>query len=132
MTDPRPSAFAIDLTYKSHGALVFGAWLRAMLGAEAVEAVHVIATREAQALRDDRMQRTQVLLHERLSASGHAQTFARIQVRAAGAIVDELAQVQSFARALVLGRRTRSGARALAPDLGPVARKVLCGAAPCP
>jgi nucleotide-binding universal stress UspA family protein len=126
VSDPRPFAFALDLTYKSHGALVFGAWLRSTLGADAVEAVHVIATREAQALRDDRMQRAQVLLHERLSASGHAQTFARIQVWAAGAIVDELARTQSFARALVLGRRTRTGTRALV-HLGPVARKVLRG-----
>ena len=126
MSTPRPFVFGLDLTYKSHGALVFGAWLRATLSADEVEAVHVIATREDSPLRDQRLQRAQVVLHEHLGASGHAQTFARIQVRATEAIVEGLAQVESFARALVLGRRARSGERALV-HLGPVARKLLRG-----
>ncbi len=123
---PRPFVFGLDLTYKSHGALVFAAWLRTTLGADEVEAVHVIAAREDSPLRDQRLQRAQVVLHEHLGDSGHSQTFARIQVRATEAIVEGLAQVESFARALVLGRRTRSGERALV-HLGPVARKLLRG-----
>jgi len=122
----RPFVFGLDLTYKSHGALVFGAWLRATLGPDMVEAVHVIAAREGSALRDERLQRAQVVIHERLGASGHAQTFAAIQVRAVAGIVEGLGEVESFARALVLGRRTRTGERALV-HLGPVARKLLRG-----
>ena len=124
VSDPRPFVFGLDLTYKSHGALVFGEWLRAMLGPDEVEAVHVIATREEPAARDQRLQRAQILVHERLGASGHAQTFARIQVKATAAIIDGLSEVEGFARALVLGRRTRSGERALV-HLGPVVRKLL-------
>ncbi len=120
----RPFVFGLDLTYKSHGALVFGAWLRATLGADEVEAVHVIAARDDDPLRDRQLQRAQVVVHERLGASGHAQTFARIRVRTAGAILEGLAEVESSARALVLGRRTRSGERALV-HLGPVVRKLL-------
>jgi nucleotide-binding universal stress UspA family protein len=120
----RPFVFGLDLTYKSHGALVFAAWLRAMLGPDEVEAVHIIASHEDAARRDERLQRAQVVIHERLGASGHGQTFARIQVQAAGAIVEALTGIESVARALVLGRRTRSGERALV-HLGPVARKLL-------
>jgi len=120
----RPFVFGLDLSYKSHGALVFGGWLRATLGPDEVEAVHVIAARDDDPQRDRQLQRAQVMIHERLGASGHAQTFARIQVRTTGAIVAGLAGVESSARALVIGRRTRAGERALV-HLGPVARNLL-------
>ncbi len=126
VSTPRPFVFGLDLTYKSRGALVFGAWLRATLSPDEVEAVHVIAAREGSALHDQRLQRAQIEIHEYLGASDHAQTFARIEVRAAEAIVEGLAQLGPSARALVLGRRTRSGERALV-HLGPVARKLLRG-----
>lgn len=124
MSPTRPFVFGLDLTYKSHGALVFGAWLRDMLGPDAVEAVHVVAAPEDPARRDPPLQRAQIVIHERLAASGHAQTFARIEVRAAATMVEGLARTSPSARALVLGRRTRSGERALV-HLGPVARKLL-------
>ncbi len=126
MSIHRPFVFGLDLTYTSQGALAFGAWLRATLGPDQVEAVHVIAAREGSALRDQRLQRAQLLIHEHLGGSGHTRTFARIEVRAADAIVEGLAEVESFARALVLGRRARTGERALV-HLGPVARKLLRG-----
>lgn len=126
MSTRLPFVFGLDLTYKSHGALVFGEWLRAALGPEAVEALHVIAAREDAARRDTRLRQAQLLIHERLGASGHAQTFAEIRVRAADSIVEGLGAVASAARALVVGRRTRSGERALV-HLGPVVRKLLRG-----
>lgn len=115
----RPFVFGLDLTYKSHGALAFGAWLRTALTPDEVEAVHVLSASGSSP-------RAQVALHEQLAGAGHAQTFARIQVLEAPGIVEELGRLESFARALVLGRRARGGERALV-HLGPVARKLLRG-----
>lgn len=125
VSSTRPFVFGIDLTYKSHGALAFAGWLRAMLTPDDVEAVHMIPTsKDSPAVREERIQRAQAVLQERLGAADHAQTFARVQVREAAEVVEGLAQVESFARALVLGRRSRSGERALV-HLGPVARRLL-------
>lgn len=123
MSDTRPFVFGLDLTYRSHGALALAAWLRERLGPEDVEAVHVIPARD-EATRDERQQRAGAVLTERLGAAGHAQTFSRVQIREAADVVADLAHVESFGRALVLGRRARSGERALV-HLGPVARKLL-------
>lgn len=125
VSSTRPFVFGIDLTYKSHGALAFATWLRSTLTPEDVEAVHMIPGRgDSAAANDERTQRAQAVLLERLGAGGYAETFARVQVREAAEVVQGLAQVESFARALVLGRRSRSGERALV-HLGPVARRLL-------
>lgn len=127
MSATRPFVFGIDRAPGCDGALVFAAWLRARLGPDDVEAVHVIPVREdLQAIRDERRRAAQAGLEEQYGAAGLAQTFARVQVREAAGIVEGLGSVASFARALVLGRRARGGERALV-HLGPVARKALRG-----
>lgn len=123
MRDTRPFVFGLDLTYRSHGALALAAWLRERLGPDDVEAVHVLPARD-EATRDERQRRARAVLSERLDASGHGQTFSRVQIREAADIVTDLGHVESFGRALVLGRRARSGERTLV-HLGPVARKLL-------
>lgn len=127
MSDPRPFVFGLDLSYKSRGALAFAAWLRSRLGPDDVEAVHMIPARDdPPAERDERQRRALEALQAQLGEQ--AQAFARVQVREAPGIVhgvvEGLAHVGTFARALVLGRRARSGERALV-HLGPVARKLL-------
>lgn len=121
MSSTRPFVFGVDLTYKSRGALAFAGWLRATLTPEDVEAVHVVPrVKDGPAT----LTRVHTALGEQLGAA--ADSFARVQVREASGIVEGLGEVESFARALVIGRRARSGERALV-HLGPVARKLLRG-----
>ncbi len=127
MSDPRPFVFGLDLSYRSRGALVFAAWLRARLGPDDVEAIHMIPARDEPAAdREVRHRRALEALQTQLGEQ--AQAFARMQVREAPGIVhgvvEGLSHVATFARGLVLGRRARTGERALV-HLGPVARRLL-------
>lgn len=127
VNDTGPFVFGLDLTPRSRGALVLAAWLRERLSPADVEALHLTRALDGPAeARAEELKRTQATFLERLGA--HAGDFARAQVREAQGIVqgvvDGLAQVETFARALVIGRRGRSGERALV-HLGAVARRLL-------
>lgn len=127
VNDTGPFVFGLDLTPRSRGALVFARWLRERLSPADVEALHMLRALDGPAdAHAEELKRAQATFLERLGE--HAGDFARAQVREASGIVqgivDGLAQVEVFARALVIGRRGRSGERALV-HLGSVARKLL-------
>jgi nucleotide-binding universal stress UspA family protein len=126
MTNARPFVFGIDRAPGCAGALAFATWLRATLGPDDVEAVHVVAAHDDPAVRDARRAAARAALAARYGADALAHTFSRVQVREAAGVVAGLGGVADFARALVIGRRARSGERALV-HLGSVARRLLRG-----
>jgi nucleotide-binding universal stress UspA family protein len=116
MTDPQRIVLGLDLTPRSHGALGFAAWLRDSGPHVVLQGVHLIDGGD-----DDDVQRAHGVLHRVLTALELGDVFDEIVVRASDGLHADLARQAAGAWAVVLGRKTRTGERALS-HLGPVAR----------
>ena len=116
---------AIDPTHKSHGALAFAAWLRHAAPTAQIQGLHLIPTRSGP---DDAHQaqvsRSIAAIQDVVAAFGVERVLDQVDLLEVDDVSDGLARLALGARALVLGRRARSGERALV-HLGPVTRTML-------
>ena len=116
---------AIDPTHHSHGALAFAAWLRATAPTASIQGLHLIATRSGpDDAHQEYVERAVTAIQRLVAAFGVERVLDQVDLLEVPDVVDGLARTVVGARALVVGRRARSGQRALV-HLGPVTRKLL-------
>jgi nucleotide-binding universal stress UspA family protein len=116
---------AIDPTDKTRGALAFASWLREAAPARVLDGLHLIPTRRGpDASHQAYIERASAAIHESLAALGVDRVLDRVDFLEAADVADGLHRSAVGSRAVVLGRRARSGERTLV-HLGPVARRLL-------
>ena len=116
---------AIDPTHKTRGALAFATWLREAAPNRLLEGLHLIPTRRGgDVAHQAYVERASAAIHASLAALGVSRVLDRVDFLEADDISDGLHRSAVGSRAVVLGRRARTGERALI-HLGPVARQLL-------